>query len=257
MFTTDMKRNIMVSSVGAVTAELLTIPVCTIRTNYQTKIDNSLSTWGYIKNIYARGGIKSFYNASWASSCSQVGSLAIKYTAYENIKYIRNKNKTEIKHEFLNNCVNSVASSWIASVFHHPFDVTKIHIQRGDKIMDQIKIDGWFKTLSAGYSKTLVRNTCVSIIFPLHDMYKKLLTQYDFESTSKTILAPILTSATSTLTLYPLEYVRNRQMVGLSWRHGYDFKCYYRGVSLALVRNITHFSTFIITAEWIKHKLFE
>lgn len=251
MLSEATKKNIIASSIGAVTAELLTIPICTLRTNYQTKIDHSLSTWGYIKNIYARDGIKSFYNATWASSCSQVASLAIKYTAYENIKRIRN-NGLVSENVFLDNCVNSVASSWIASVFHHPFDVAKVHIQRGDKIKDQINKNGIFSTFKAGYSKTLIRNSLTSIIFPLHDMYKDLLKSCQVEDKYKTILAPILTSTTSTIVLYPVDYIRNRQMSGLSWRHGFNILCYYRGMNIALFRNVLHFTTFCAMAECVK-----
>lgn len=248
MLSETTKNNIIASSIGAISAELLTIPICTLRTNYQTKIDHTLSTWGYVRNIYARKGIKSFYNATWASSCSQVASLAIKYTAYEKIKKIRNSSD----NIFLDNCVNSIASSWIASIFHHPFDVARVHIQRDDTIREQINKKGIFNTFKEGYSKTLIRNTLTSIIFPLHDMYKDLLKSYHIDDKYKITLAPILTSITSTISLYPLDYIRNRQMSGLNWRHGFNIFCYYRGVNIALFRNVLHFTTFCMIAENVK-----
>lgn len=249
MIDKKTKDNIIASSVGAIAAELLTIPICTLRTNYQTKINYEYSTLNYIKEIYKRNGIKSFYNATWASSCSQISSLTIKYTTYENIKRMRNKNKEFPINNFVENCSISILSSWCASIFHHPFDVARIHTQRGDKIREHISKHGIIKVFKAGYGGTLIRNTLTSIIFPLYDMYKDLLKKNNINNM---ILAPILTSATSTILLYPLDYIRNRQMSNLEWNHGWNLTKYYRGITFGLCRNTLHFSVFCYGAEYVK-----
>jgi len=248
----ETKKNIIASSIGAIIAELVTIPVCTLRTQYQTMVKHNYVAYDYIKDIYKCNVIKGFYNASWASSCSQVLSFTIKYTAYENIKKIKNKNNPNAPTFFIDNLLISITSSWCASVFHHPFDVTRVHIQRNDNIKQLIKQKGIFRFFSAGYKVTLLNNTSKAIIFPLHDHYKQLLNQNQIQYTTQ--IAPVLTSTTSILILYPLDYIRNRIISNLDWRHGLSLQ-YYRGFTFGLTRNVIHFSILINIADLITKKI--
>lgn len=243
------KKNIIYASVGAITAETTCIPICTVLTNYQTKILPQ-PILSYAKDIYKTNGIKGFYNSTWAGSCSQVSSLAIKYTVYERIKAYRDKHGIA-SDNFVSNLGSSIIGGWCASPFHHPFDVIKTHKQRGENLREIIKEKGVFKTFSNAYSKTLVRNTATSLIFPLYDMYKSLLSGQN--SNIILVASPMLTSTTTTLLLYPFMYARNRQIAGEVWWHGFkNINMMYRGLGLGIFRNVSHFTVFCCVLESIK-----
>ena len=63
-------RNIVYSSLATSIAELATLPICTIKTNYQNTHSNSIINTA--KSIYSRGGIKPFYAASVPAIFGQV-----------------------------------------------------------------------------------------------------------------------------------------------------------------------------------------
>lgn len=260
MISHETKHKFIAASTGALVAELITIPICTVTTNYQTKINHAQSIRTYVSDIYRINGIKGFYNAGWAASCSQISSLAVKYTMYENIKRYRAVNG-KISNSFFDNCINSVVSGWCASIFHHPFDVIKIHTQRKEignsempAVRQILKEKGIINTFKAGYTGTLTRNTLTAIIFPLYDKYKYVLKKHQVSHDN--ILAPILTSTTSTILLFPFMYIRNRQIAKKDWKHGWKLKPYYRGFWLGMSRNVPHFTIWSLVADGIKNKYF-
>ncbi|ARF10978.1 mitochondrial carrier protein [Hokovirus HKV1] len=256
MSNKTVNQNIVSSIIASITAELLTIPICTTKTNYQTQIVNGLSIKDYCKNIYKTRGIKGFYNASIYASISQTISQTSKYTIYEYVKKKRNSNT------LLDNMINSAASGCISSVLHHPFDYAKINTQINNNTFDIIKKNGIFITYT-GYSKTLLRNICTSIVLPINDQYKKIyLNNTNYFATNfatnfnkdfiNMFLGPFSASVTSTFILYPLDFIRNRHMANKKLFLGFNILNYYRGMSLGLFRNVLHFVTFMSSVELIK-----
>ena len=67
-------KNIIYSSSATAVAEFLTLPICTIKTNFQNIHDMRVkpSILGVVKDIYRRGGIKPFYAASLPAIGGQI-----------------------------------------------------------------------------------------------------------------------------------------------------------------------------------------
>ena len=89
---TENKNVLYASAFGTLTAELLTLPICTIKTIYQNNpYFNTVET---IKHIYKQNGYIGFFSASTPAIIAQVISTSSKYTFYQKIKEYR---KTEKK----------------------------------------------------------------------------------------------------------------------------------------------------------------
>lgn len=58
----DTYKHVVESSLGTGVAEILTLPICTIKTNYQNT--NKVSILETISQIRSNYGIRGFYNAS-------------------------------------------------------------------------------------------------------------------------------------------------------------------------------------------------
>lgn len=248
--SSSLTNKIIAASISSTFAELVTIPVCTLKTNYQTNIVNNKSILSYANDLYRSKGIYGFYNATAYASLSQVTSLTIKYTTYEYLKTFTSE------PTFMSNLAISVASSIIASPFHHPFDFMKIRTQMitNNNTYPNVYPSGYSSVVPSGYSvyqgytKTLTRNILTSILFPLNDWYKKIYSKMDYqinENICNMLLAPISTSITSTFILYPYEFIRNRHIANCQWYYGLNPLNYYRGVKLALFRNSLHFTLFM------------
>ena len=84
-YTKNYDKNAIYSSIGTGISEIVTLPICTIKTNFQNT--NSISIISTIKDIYLREGFKSFYKASFPAIFSQIFSTSSKYVLY---RYIDN-----------------------------------------------------------------------------------------------------------------------------------------------------------------------
>jgi uncharacterized membrane protein YeaQ/YmgE (transglycosylase-associated protein family) len=223
--------NILSASCGAVIAEITTLPICTIKTNFQTNLHYK-SMGNVIKHIYNSRGIMGFYGASFSSVISQSVSTATKFTAYN---YLKTKRQTE-SYDIKNNFINGMIGGVIASAFSHPFDVIKIHQQNGLSFLSEFKQTG-ASILYRGYTKSFTKNILItSLVFPLYDFYK---TKCD-----NTILASGLSAATTTIVIHPVDYLKVRQIGKKEY--------YYRGVHLNLMRVIPHFIITMVATEYFK-----
>ena len=147
--TTKSKNNIINSMIATTIAELITLPICTIKTNHQNNINiskthtdviihncsevkalirifqyknTSIPIFYTIKNIYNNGGIKAFYKASFPAITSQVFSTSSKYFLY---RYL-----DDINYQYSNKILNGMISGIIKSFFTHPIDFLKIYWQK-------------------------------------------------------------------------------------------------------------------------------
>lgn len=112
--------NILISNtIGVTTAELITLPICTLKTIYQTQSDKSLSIKDTIKKIYSERGIRAFYDAKYTAILSQTLSTVSKFGFYQIIKDYR---KTQ-NNDILNNSINGAAGGILGSLISHPVDV--------------------------------------------------------------------------------------------------------------------------------------
>jgi len=226
--TENTYKNILYSSSATAVAEFATLPICTIKTNFQNIGDMKVrpSILGVTKDIYSRGGIKAFYAASYPAIGGQIFSTCSKYTLY---RYFNSNPDYPIKNRFLNGLTAGVLSSLVT----HPLDVIKVHMQ-----MDK-KFDGM---IYRGYSKTFAKISISStIFFPLYDTIK--------EKINNPFIAAGCSSVVACVLMHPVDYLKTRHMAGLKLYEGFNPLIYYRGLSINLLRIVPHF---IITMEVIE-----
>ena len=222
------------SSIGSACAEVLTLPICTIKTIYQTQQQtNKLTPVQIITHLYQTKGISGFFQASTPAIISQVLSTSSKYYLYHAIKDYRQTADSDI----VSNSINGGLGGLGGSVLSHPFDVWKNHLQRGKPLLNlQIK------TLYSGYSGTIAKNILLySMLFPVYDFYKLHI--------ASPVMASIVTSITCSLITQPLDYYKTVLMSGnkfAGWRNPY------RGYSLMISRTIPHFMISMAITDNIK-----
>ena len=144
-------NNLISSSVGTCAAEILTLPICTTKTNYQKDLTQK-SIVNVAKQIYKTKGVYGFFNSSFSAVGSQIVSTSSKYTFYQMIKNMRNTEKHDIK----NNIINGGCAGVLASIFSHPFDVVKIHHQTSESFIKSLKKNGPM-LFYRGYSKSIYK----------------------------------------------------------------------------------------------------
>jgi hypothetical protein len=245
----DHIRNIIASSCATGIAEIATIPICAIKTNYQTKpLEKLPSVKDVVKGIYTNKGIKGFYSASLPAMSSQIISTSGKYTLY---RFGTANNVPTV--------IAAIGSGIVVSLFTHPLDFIRVAVQRGDKIF---KGNSHFSQLSLieksknyqkhtlevkmfyrGYSKSLTKVIVgSSLYFPIYDFTKKNINKRLLVDNSLTSLLSSMTSAIiSTIILQPIDYIKVRNIAGLPWYQGLNPLKYLRGSSLNLLRVVPHF----------------
>lgn len=229
-------NNIIASSTATVVAEIATLPICTIKTNYQNSQEKRIR---YVTtDIYRKYGIRGFYSASIWSISSQTVSTAAKYFWYRFLlEHIPNK--------FVAGC----ASGILGSLFSHPFDVLKMHAQTHTKFIPEFKKYGP-QLFYRGYSKTFSKYAIGSTLyFPLFDTFNDLFkNKLKIESPTLSAMASSITTATmATTIMQPIDYMKTRHVMGNTYNHLQKgniiqaIKPYYKGLSLNLFRVVPHF----------------
>jgi len=219
--------NLINSAIGTAFAELLTLPICTIKTNYQNTNSNSIIKT--MNSMYKTGGIKIFYAASLPAIGGQIFSTSSKYFLYQHF---------QTKFPNNNKFVNGFSAGIISSLFTHPLDMIKIHKQMNASVNDEIRKSG-LRVLYRGYSKTFVKIGVSSMLFfPLFDTFN--------EKMENALLASFCSSVCATIVMHPIDYLKTRHIYNLSLyesiipRRGNYFPMY-KGIGLNLLRIVPHF----------------
>ncbi len=222
--------HILHSSVAASAAEITTLPIATIKTNYQNTNGKSISL--LTRQIWAHHGLLGFYNSSWIAMLSQVLSTTAKYTWYSTLKqYTPNK------------FVAGGIAGALTSVITHPLDVVKVHQQMHTPFLPELRKFG-FSLFYRGYTKTLSKYTISSIFYyPLYDT---------FRSNFSPIPAAVLSSTFSTFIIQPIDYMKIRHINNQPWFHGFSPKPYFKGTTLNLARSVPQFTVTMMIIEWMQ-----
>ena len=235
-------HNIIASATGTSIAEILTLPVCTIKTNVQTNLQYKIPE--VVKQIYKTRGIYGFYNSALPAISSQVVSTASKYTFYSMIKNYRNTSHNDLGNNMMNGCAAGIMST----CFTHPIDVVKIHQQQNKQMLSVIKQEG-LPVFYRGISKSLSKNIVLTgTLFPIYDFYKSHVNNVS--------LSALYTSLTISSILHPIDYLKTRHISNLPLFQGYNIMNYYRGFSLNLMRSVPHFMMTMYITEGIKRVLY-
>ena len=221
-----MDKDLRISAISAVIAEILTLPICTIKSNYQNNNSNSIIKT--IKEINSRNGIKSFYSSSLPAISSQVTSISLRYTFYRELtKKYGNENYKKPIFGFI--------SAISTTIITHPMDFYKINIQMNNDLKDS------FKVIYRGYSKTLLKATISGTLFlPMYE--------YLSEKFGSKLYGSIITSVISTLLMHPLDYKKTLQIYGS--KHKITMlDLFTKGLHINLLRVVPHFTIFMISID--------
>lgn len=231
------ENNLIPSIIGTLTAEILTLPICTIKTVYQNNM--SITLGQTITNIIQKSGYKGFIQASLPAILSQVISTSTKYSFYN---YIKNKRATD-SSDIINNSLNGMLGGVFGSMFSHPVDVWKNYSQRNEKFP-------WTsfnpKIYYQGYSASIYKNIVLySCLFPVYDFYK-----IKFDSV---YLSSIATTLTVSIIIQPFDYYKTVRMTGIITKEHLEIKNFFRGFNLMLFRSIPHFLITMVITEKVKN----
>jgi hypothetical protein len=217
--------NIINSSIATGIAEIITLPICTVKTNYQNSMPSNLSILQTIQTMYKNNGLKIFYSASFPAISSQIISTSSKFVIY---KYLDTNNI--ITH---NKWANGFISGILSSLITHPIDVFKIHWQMKKNVFCEISKYN-LSILYRGYSKSFIKSSIsCSIFFPLYDTLQRYI--------ENKILNSVISSTIATVIIHPIDYLKTRHIAGLSLYNGLNPINYYRGLTLNMFRIVPHF----------------
>jgi hypothetical protein len=231
------------AAIATLFAELLTIPICTIKTNYQVQNPlNKLNYFNTINHIYNRAGIKAFFNASGYAISSQIITTTFKYGFYRKLQTYR---QTE-KDDFTNNMLNGLITGNLATIITHPLEVNKVLKQQNIRFKTEFDKHG-LKLLVRGYSKGALKTSIGSSIFyPIFDLMNKKL--------NNSFYSGLITSVISTTIMHPVDYLKVRQMCGVKLYDNFNIKTMYSGYLLNLARIIPHFTIMMIVITKLEEK---
>ena len=231
-------QNIINSAIATATAEILTLPICTIKTNYQNTDGRTI--YSTCQTIYRRNGVSGFYNASFPAIASQIISTSSKYFFY---KYLEGEN-----YRYSNKILNGMMSGIMSSLITHPIDTVKIHYQMDKPLLPEIRRHG-IRLFYRGYSKSFGK-ACLgsSLFFPIYD--------YINNQIHTPVVASLLSAIISTTIIQPMDYLKTRHIYGLPLYQGFKFGVYYKGLSLNLMRIVPHFMIVMTTIDYLQRKSF-
>ena len=227
-------KHIISASLATSVAEVITFPLCTLKTNYQNS--NNVSMANTMRNIWIKRGIVGFYNASGWAITSQILSTTTKYTLYQTLKDV-----------MPNKFIAGALSGALSTIITHPIDVIKIHYQMHTPVLPELRQNG-LQLFYRGYSKSLIKASVGSFcFFPLFDIFNGY--------TRNASMAAMLSGIVSTTIIQPLDYMKTRQIYGQSFFSGWNPRPYLKGLSLNLMRVVPHFIITMTLIEYMKQNL--
>lgn len=231
----QIKRFTAITS-AALIAELITLPICVVKTNYQNACLKHPTTINQtIKNMITNSGFRVFWSATGPALFSQMLSISIKYVLYK-----------EIYQKINNSLLAGLSTGIIASLVTHPIDLIKVNKQMQTAFLPKLRATGP-KIFYQGYSKTFLKYSVGGICFlPIRDT----LTPHIGNG-----LASFSSAVISTIITQPFDYMKIRQTYGLPFFSGYNPIYYYKGLTLNLLRIVPHFTIMMIITDKIEKLL--
>lgn len=237
-----MKNNVNIfdyllsSSIAVSVAEFITLPICTIKTVYQT---SNMSIPNTAKFIYNRSGYYGFIQASMPAFLGQIVSTSTKYSFYKTIKNYRQTSDNDL----LNNSINGMLGGVGGALFAHPFDVWKALNQKNESF-NFFNRSLYYR----GFTGSIGKNIALySVLYPAYDFYKSI-----FEHSY--IAAP-LTTLTTCLITQPFDFYKVSKMTGEKIKLTELFLLKknnpFKGFTLMVGRAIPHFFITMTITEFL------
>jgi hypothetical protein len=107
----SLKTNLVISAIAASVAEIITLPICTTKTNYQNTNSNSIIST--LKDIHNKSGIRGFYRASIPAITGQAFATSSKYALYRYFGSIEGKYADKYYVKMANGLFAGIISSFL------------------------------------------------------------------------------------------------------------------------------------------------
>jgi len=232
----SLLSNVLPSLFGGAIAELITLPMNTIKTVYQCN-KNTTYTSTY-KDLVKNGNYSRLYNSSIASVLEKSIGISSRFTIYSILKDARGTKQNDIFSNFINGSISGVLSL----VISHPLDVVKTRLQNGSNLNSP---RDWRTGYYSGFSKALARNlTASTLMFPIYD--------YCFWYSGNIFISTSLTSLILTVIVHPLDFMKIRQINGVK----IELASCYRGLLINIVRSNMHFGIMMFLTEYLKRSMY-
>ena len=263
-------NNLVASAGGTLCAELITLPICSTKTVYQTQKCHTIvnfrnmhdpnSAVGY---ILSRQGIRGFYNASVPAVVAQVFSTSSKFALYQALQptYAKSRFREMTWTVFFTKVATGCFSGILASICTHPCDTARAILQNQQSIVQH-----WRDTplrprilrFYRGYSTTLGKVLLASsLYFPIYDTTQELLAAKSKHQTLCNAASAAISATISGTIIQPVEYLKTRLISGvplLDSEKPFPGQLF-RGLSLNLGRVIPHFVLTMTLTELFLDKL--
>lgn len=212
--------NLVGPILGASIAELITLPICTLKTVHQS--NNSKRISESFRLITSRGKILPFFNSSFPAITAQIFTSAYKLAIFN---YIRDYYHITYGLQIIMTCILINIS---CIIFTNPLDYFRIKLQNGHSII----IKDVYRGFSANMGKAIIGG---ATYLPIREILKQ-----KFPDKSSIMIGA--TAATiSTIIVHPFDFFKT-YMIGASNGSKIPFRNPYRGLSLNLLRIVPHFT---------------
>ena len=239
--------NACASSAAAALAEFATLPVCTVKTVYQTgAYPNTRSA---MRSIWRASGWRGFYRASLPAITAQALATSCKYTLYQTFqsRALQDSRGPLTADLFAAKVATSVASGLCCSLVTHPIDVCRGIYQRNETLRAHYRTSV-FALAYRGYTNTIAKVALGSaLFFPLYDLCLPLVGPGPGSPASASFISAVI----STTLLHPVDYRKTRAICGV--QPLYEGSAF-RGLSLNLVRVVPHFMIVMTLTEHFKKR---
>lgn len=267
-------RHLVACCTATCIAEVVTLPICTVKTNYQvqrasllvaaptsamplapvasrTPAAAAVTIGSTVRHIYQQTGVRGFFRASVPAVVLQSTSTAGKYTVYMWLK-----NNTASPTTPITSMACGLASGLSVSLLTHPFDFFKIHMQLGPgEALRAIRVHGpW--VVYRGYSKNFAKVAIGStVFFPLYDWLRTREWDSWLAAGTASVVGLTLTQ--------PVDYAKTVHVAGRPWwmaavrSPGETWRGvarrFYCGFSLNLARTVPHAVICLVLTEQFKN----
>lgn len=225
-------KNMISNAIGTGVAEILTLPICSIKTNYQVGNDTFRQV---VTKIYRGAGVRGFYSASAPAFFAQVTNASFKYTGYNFLKETTG----------LPLPVCGLMAGLTVSIFTHPLDFVRISWQRQVSVSEEIRQNG-LRVIYRGYTKNIVKVLVGATTYlPIYDK----LHQFGLNTFQSALGSAVI----STTIMQPIDFAKTVHTAGFNWRRC-SLREYFRGYHINMMRIIPHFMIMMGTTEYLKSR---
>lgn len=195
---------------------ITTYPLDTVKTNLQIYPEKYKNTYDCFKKIITKNGIRPLFNGMSASLVQVGGKAAIRFTIYDQINLILNKNN---KKSNLNNLISGMLAGTVESIlWTAPTERIKILQQKNTKktiktitVLNKILNEKGILNLYQGTVPTILKqSTSVGARFWMYSYLKqKLVKENETISVTKTMLIGGISGSFSAAINQPFDVIKS------------------------------------------------